>query len=117
MTQYLMSVYHPEDRAVEPADMEKVYRDVDALNVEIRAAGAFVFGGGLHQSSTATVMRVKDGDVLTTDGPFAEAVEHIGGFWVIQADYLDSALEWGRKAALACLVPIEVRPFQDEPAG
>ena len=114
MKQYLLSVYHPEGDALPPADMEKVMRDVDALNDELKAAGAWVFAGGLHPSSTATVLRLENGEVLVTDGPFAEGKEHIGGFWVIKAPHLDSALEWGRKATRACIVPIEVRPFQDE---
>ncbi len=117
MKQYLLSVYHPEDEAAQPPDMEKVMRDVDALNDEIRTAGAWVFAGGLHASSTATVVRLQDGEVLTTDGPFAEGKEHVGGFWVIKVPDLDSALEWGRKATRACQVPIEVRPFQDETEG
>jgi hypothetical protein len=116
MKQYLLSVYHPEGEGdgPPPEAMDKVGRDVDALNQELMTAGAWVFAGGLHPSSTATVVRLQDGDVLTTDGPFAEGKEHIGGFWVIKAPDLDSALEWGRKATRACLVPIEVRPFQDE---
>ena len=114
MKQYLLNVYHPEYREFAPEVRDQVGREVDALNEEIRAGGAWVFAGGLHNSSTATVLRVQDGEVLTTDGPFAEGKEHIGGFWVIQAADLDSALEWGRKATRACQVPIEVRPFQDE---
>jgi hypothetical protein len=114
MKQYLMSVYHPEDRTLPPEEIEKIMADVDALNVELRSAGAWVFAGGLHQSSTATVLRVAGDDVLVTDGPFAEGKEHIGGFWVIKAADLDAALGWGRKATQACRVPIEVRPFQDE---
>lgn len=114
MKQYLISVYHPEYETFPPELMEKVMRDVDALNEEIQAAGAWVFAGGLHPSSTATTLRVKDDEILMTDGPFAEGKEHIGGFWVIKAPDLDAALEWGRKATRACAVPIEVRPFQDE---
>jgi hypothetical protein len=117
MKQYLLSVYHPEDWVPEPDVMEQIYKDVDTVNQEMQAAGAWVFGGGLHPSSTATVVRLQGGDVLTTDGPFAEGKEHIGGFWVIKAADLDAALEWGRKATRACRVPIEVRPFQDEPEG
>jgi hypothetical protein len=115
MTQYLLSVYHPEELTFPPEQLEKVYADVDALNSEIKAAGAWVFGGGLHPSSTATVVQLRDGDVLTTDGPFTEGKEHVGGFWIIEAPDLDAALEWGRKATQACIVPVEVRPFQDEP--
>jgi hypothetical protein len=116
MKQYLLSVYHPEgeEDAPTPEVMDQVGRDVNALNEELMAAGVWVFAGGLYPSSTATVVRLKDGDVLTTDGPFTEGKEHIGGFWVIKAPDLDSALEWGRKATRACTVPIEVRPFQDE---
>jgi hypothetical protein len=117
MKQYLLSVYHPEYQEFAPEVMDQIGRDVDALNAEIRTAGAWVFAGGLHPSSTATVLRVKDGEVLTTDGPFAESKEQVGGFWVIQAPDLDSALEWGRKATRACAVPIEVRPFADEAEG
>jgi hypothetical protein len=114
MKQYLLSVYHPEYQEIAPDQMDQIGRDVDALNGELKASGAWVFAGGLHPSSTATVLRVKEGEVLTTDGPFAEGKEHIGGFWVITAADLDSALEWGRKATQACAVPIEVRPFHDE---
>jgi hypothetical protein len=116
MKQYLLSVYHPEGDPLEPELLEPIMRDVEALNDELRAAGAWVFAGGLHPSSTATVVRAKDGEVLTTDGPFVEGNEHIGGFWVIKAPDLDSALAWGRKATKACTVPIEVRPFQEEAA-
>ena len=89
-------------------------RDLDALNQEMKAAGAWVFAGGLHPPSTATVVRVTDGEVLMTDGPYAEGKEHIGGFTIIKAPDLDAALEWGRKLARATTLPIEVRPFQDE---
>src|SRR6266542_1616342 len=114
MKQYLLSVYHPEGGTPPPDELDAIGRDVDALNEEIRAAGAWVFAGGLHPSSTATVLRVENGEVLTTDGPFAEGKEHIGGVWVIKTPDLDAALEWGRKATRACAVPIEVRPFHDE---
>ena len=75
------------------------------------------FNGGLHPSSTATVVRLQNGDVLTTDGPFAEGKEHVGGFLIITAPDLDSALEWGREATRATTLPIEVRPFQDQGDG
>ena len=114
MKQYLLSVYSTEGSIPEPEAIEKIYADVDALNAEIQQAGAWVFAGGLHPSSTATVVRVEGGDVLITDGPFVEGKEHVGGFWVIEAPDLDSALEWGRKATRACTAPVEVRPFQDE---
>jgi hypothetical protein len=114
MKQYLLSVYHPESDPPEPEVMEKITADVAALNTELQQTGAWVFAGGLHPSSTATVVRVEGGDVLITDGPFVEGKEHIGGFWVIRAPDLDAALEWGRKATRACTVPIEVRPLREE---
>jgi hypothetical protein len=117
MKQYLLSVYHPEGGQPAPDVLQEIMRDVDAVNAELRQAGAWVFAGGLYPSSTATVLRGEGDDVLITDGPFVEGKEHIGGFWVIKAPDLDSALEWGRKATRACRVPIEVRPFQDEAEG
>jgi hypothetical protein len=114
MKQYLLSVIQPDGDPPAPEVLEKVMRDVDALNQELKAAGAWVFAGGLHPPSTATVVRIQDGEVLTTDGPYAEGKEHIGGFTIIKAPDLDAALEWGGKAARATTLPIEVRPFQDE---
>ncbi len=117
MTQYLLSVYMVKGEPM-PADdvMAKLYADVDAVNDEIRKAGAWVFAGGLHPADTATVVRVENGDVTTTDGPFAETKEQLGGFWIIEAADLDAALAWAAKATVACQAPVEVRPFQDEPA-
>ena len=119
MKQYMLSVYHPEigPDTPPPENIEEIMRDVEAVNQELRAAGAWVFAGGLHPSSTATVVRLEGGEVLSTDGPFVEGKEHIGGFWVIKAPDLDVALEWGRKATRACRVPIEVRPLQEEAEG
>jgi hypothetical protein len=114
MKQYLLSIYQPDGDRPAPEVLEKVMRDVDALIQEAKSAGAWVFNGGLHAPSTATVVRIQDGEALMTDGPFAEGKEHIGGFLVIKTADLDSALEWGRKAARAITLPIEVRPFQDE---
>jgi hypothetical protein len=74
-----------------------------------------VFAGGLHPADTATVVRVKDGDVVTIDGPYAETKEQVGGFWIIEAPDLDAALAFARRATVACRGPIEVRPFHDEP--
>ena len=115
MKQYLLSVYHPEIAAdaPPPENIEEIMRDVEELNNELRAADAWVFAGGLHPSSTATVVRLEGDEVLTTDGPFAEGKEHIGGFWIIQAADLDAALGWARKGAAACRLPVEVRPMVD----
>ncbi len=117
MTQYLLSVYQPDRPIPAPEVLENISRELDALNQELKAAGAWVFAGGLHPPSTATVVRLQDGDVLMTDGPFAEGKEHLGGFTIITAPDLDSALEWGRRLARATTLPIEVRPFQDGTKG
>jgi hypothetical protein len=115
MTQYLLSIYQPDGAEPPPPEfLGPIMRDVTALRQEMIAAGAWVFAGGLHPPSTATVVRLKGGDVLTTDGPYVEGKEHIGGFTVIKAPDLDAALEWGRKLARATTLPIEVRPFQEE---
>ncbi len=115
MPEYLMAVHTVEGEVPSPEVMEQAYKDVDTFNAELRAAGAWVFAGGLHPADTATVVRVEDGDVLTTDGPFAETKEQLGGFWVINVADLDAALAWAAKAAAACKAPVEVRPFQEEP--
>jgi hypothetical protein len=111
---YLLSVYQPDGDPPPPEALGPVMRDVEALRQEMKSAGVWVFAGGLHPSSTATVVRPQDGEALMTDGPFAEGKEHIGGIIVIKAPDLDAALEWGRKAARATTLPIEVRPFRDE---
>ena len=117
MKQYMLAVHYVEGQAAPSQEvMEETYRDGEAGNVQLREAGAWVFAGGLHPASSATVVRMRDGEVLTTDGPFAETKEQLGGFWVIQAADLDAALAWSAKAAEACRGPVEVRPFQDIPA-
>ena len=118
MNQYMLSVHGVEGEAPPaPEVMQEMFAAVDKLNAEMQAEGAWVFGGGLHPPATATVVRVQDGDVLTTDGPFAEAKEQLGGFWVIKAADLDAALAWAAKATVACQSPVEVRPFQEDSEG
>jgi hypothetical protein len=116
MKQYLLSIYQPDGEP--PADVQerlpKVMEDVDALIRDMKTAGVWVFNGGLHPPTTATVLELKNGDILTTDGPYTEGKEHIGGFVVIKAPDLDAALEWGRRTAGVITLPIEVRPFQEE---
>jgi hypothetical protein len=112
MAHYLLSVYTPADGTPPaPEELDAIMKEVAAYNQELRDAGAWVFSGGLEAPDTATVLRLEDGDVLTTDGPFAEAKEYLGGFDVIDVPDLDAALEWGRKAARVIGLPIEVRPF------
>jgi hypothetical protein len=111
MPQYLVAIYHPDgyDGSLEGEAME---RDIDVLNEEMIAAGARLFAGGLSAASSAKSLRAQpNGKVLITDGPYLETKEHVGGFWILEAANMDEALEWGRKAAVACRAPVEVRAF------
>ena len=115
MTQYLLSVHMVEgDPIPSEEEIQQAYKDVDAFNEKVKAQGQWVFGGGLHPADTATVVRVRDGEVMTTDGPFAETKEQLGGFWVLELPDLDAALAVAAKASAACKAPVEVRPYQSE---
>jgi hypothetical protein len=117
MTQYLLSAHSVEGKAREPMtdeEMKQLYMRVLALEEEMKSAGAWVFGGRLHQPDTATVVRVSEGEVMTTDGPFAESKEHLGGFYIIEAEDLDAAISWASKTADCVKTAIEVRPFWDQ---
>lgn len=111
MTQYLVTIHHPDDYDPSVED-EAMSHDIDVLNDEMIAAGVRIFVGGLHSASSARSLRAQpDGEVLITEGPYLETKEHVGGLWVLEAADLDEALSWGRKAAIACRAPVEVRPF------
>jgi hypothetical protein len=109
---YLLSFYQPTGGEPDPELLERVMADLGTVNDDLRAAGKWVFGGGLHAPDTATVLRLKGGDVAATDGPFSEGKEHLGGITIIEADDLDEALGWAGRIARATTLPIEVRPFQ-----
>jgi hypothetical protein len=115
MKQYLLSIYQPDTDPPPPDVLEKIMDDVRAVERELRDAGAWVFSGGLHAPSTATVLNPRADALPMTDGPYVEGKEHIGGLTIIQASSLDEALAWGRKLADATTLPIEVRPFRDDP--
>lgn len=118
MSRYLLSIYQPDGDPPPPEILDPIMARISAFQQELQDAGAWVFAGGLHAPSTATVLRQQDGDVLVTDGPYLEGKEHIGGFTIIDVPDLDAALAWGRKYAAAIeLLPIEVRPFYDEAGG
>jgi hypothetical protein len=111
MTQYLIAIHHPDDYDPSLED-EAMMEEIHALNREMIAAGVRIFVGGLRPASSAKSLRAQpDGKALITDGPYLETKEHMGGFWVLEAADLDEALAWGRKAAVACRAPVEVRPF------
>jgi hypothetical protein len=111
MTQYLVAIHHPDDYDPSVED-EAMHRDIDVLNDEMVAAGVRIFVGGLQSVRRARSLRARgDGEILITDGPYLETKEHVGGFWVLEAASLEEALAWGRKAAVACRAPVEVRPF------
>ncbi len=112
MTRYLVAIHHPDDYDPAVAEDAAMDCDIDVLNEAMKAAGVRVFVGGLQPAGRAKSLRLQPGGKLhVTDGPYLEAKEHVGGFWVLECADLDAALEWGRKAALACRAPVEVRPF------
>ena len=116
MSQYLLSTYAEEGEATgaprTPEEMQTFMGRVIALEAEMEASGTFVFGGALHGPDATTVLRVDDGAVVMTDGPFIESKEHIAGFYIINAEDLDAALAWAGKVVDAINHPIEVRPFR-----
>jgi hypothetical protein len=113
MTQYLLSMYQPEGPVPAPEVLAEIMAQLDVVKGELAAAGAWVFAGGLCPPDTATVLRSSEGGLLTTDGPFAEGKEHLGGFTIITAPDLDVALGWARRQAEITGLPVEVRPFAD----
>lgn len=105
---YLVAIHHPDgyDGSLED---EAMRRDIDELNEEMVEAGVRVFAGGLHPANSAKSLRTQDGAVAIADGPYLPGSEHVGGFWVLECATMDEALEWGRKAVVACRAPVEVR--------
>jgi hypothetical protein len=112
----MLAVHSVEGDGREPLTSEEMahnWRELQLVEAEMQSKRAWVFSGRLHDPTTATVVRVANGEILTTDGPFAEAREHLGGFYMIEADDLDAALGWAAKVTRCIGVPIEVRPFAD----
>ena len=109
---FIVAIHHPDDYNPAVAEDKAMHNDIDALNEEMVAAGVRLFVGGLHSALNAKSLRASsEGKVLITDGPYLETKEHIGGFWVLETASMEEALEWGRKAVLACRAPVEVRQF------
>jgi hypothetical protein len=112
MNQYLLNVIQPSGNTQPlPGALAAIMKDVTEVRDAMKAEGAWVFSGGLHPASASTVVRVKEDDVLMTDGPFAEGREQIGGLTIVNAPDLDAALRWAVRLAKATTLPIEVRPF------
>jgi hypothetical protein len=114
MAQYLLSVHPVDDEgreAMTEAQMQESWQRISRLEDEMKSTGTFLFSGRLHEPHTATVVRMEDGKLVTTDGPFVESKEHLGGFYIIEAADLDAALNWGSKVTACINAPIEVRPF------
>jgi len=116
MTQYMLSVIHTEEGPYFPEDLDiqEVTAKVDAFNKDLQESGSWLFGGGFEPTSSATVVDATGTDVVVTDGPYAEAKEQLGGFWIIEAPDLDAALDISKRASAACMGAVEVRPFQAE---
>jgi hypothetical protein len=113
MKQYAICVYQPDGAPPAPEVLDPIMEKVGKWRAELEAAGAWVFTGGLEPPSTSTVLRVKDGQVMLTDGPFTEGKEYMGGFTIIEVADLDEALKWSREFAEITGLPLEVRPVYD----
>jgi hypothetical protein len=115
MTRYLFSIQQP-DSPPSPevaARLPQMSRDLEVIMSDLQRAGAWVFNGGLHPPSTATVLRLDNGEIIMTDGPYAEGKEHIGGLIIVEVSDLDVALGWARRFTEVIGLPVEVRPFAD----
>jgi len=114
MPHYLLTVVEPSTGpGLAPGRLQEIQADVETVHREMADVGVWVFGGGLHPTTTATTLRPGEGGLLVTDGPLIEGPEHVGGFSIIDVPGLDSALAWGRTLVGASTIPIEVRPFYD----
>jgi hypothetical protein len=117
MTRYLLTIQQPDAPPPADIDMDEVMRRVGELIEDAKQRGAWVFNGGLHPPHAATVVRRHEGELVITDGPYAEGKEHIGGLLIVDAPDLDAVLKWAERTVEILGLPIEVRPFQDEPPG
>jgi hypothetical protein len=114
----MLSVWYPADAAPPaPDELAQITRDVETIHQRLQDEGSWVFGGGLHDPTTATVVTTRGGRAVTTDGPFVETKEMLGGFSVIEVEDLDAALRWAERLSEATTCPIEVRPFQPDQTG
>jgi hypothetical protein len=117
MPRYLFAIEQPDGPPPADIDLDAIMGELDALIAEAKARGAWVFNGGLLPPHSATVVRVHDGELVITDGPYVEAKEHIGGVLIVETADLDGALSWARRMAQIIGLPIEIRPFHDDAPG
>lgn len=123
MPQYFLTI--PHDTAdeptmesmqeMDPAELEAVMAAVDAFNTALNEAGAFVHAGGLHPPSTAVTVDATGPEVKRTPGPFVDATEYVGGFWIISAPDEQAAVGWAEQCSAALRSRIEVRALQEAP--
>jgi hypothetical protein len=116
--QYLLLIFDDERVWGDMSEEErgKLYSEYGTFSTELRESGAYVAADQLQPSTTATLVQVRDGDTLTTDGPFAETKEQLGGYFLIDVESLDEAIEWAAKIPSARKGTIEVRPVVQVPA-
>lgn len=108
---YLVAIHHPDTFTPSMEDQSTI-EAIDKLNDEMIAAGVRVVALGLKPVQEAKSLKAQaDGSVMVTDGPYLETKEHMGGFWILEVANEAEALEWGRKAVIACRTPVEVRAF------
>jgi hypothetical protein len=114
MTHYMLAVHSGNDtgrETVSPEAMQESWKRIQAIEEDLKTSGAWLFSGRLHGADSATVVRALEGEILTTDGPYVESKEHLGGFYIIAAEDLDHALGWASRVSAAINMPIEVRTF------
>jgi hypothetical protein len=112
MPKFLVAIHHPEGYDASVSEDQAMGKAIDDLNDEMVAAGIRIFVGGMHPPSSARTLRLqRGGEILVTEGLCLGTREYVGGFWVLEVADLDEAMDWGRKAVVACRAPVEVRPF------
>jgi len=118
VTKYLLAVHTANDRPPHPMsdeEMRQGFEQVAAIERDMNAANALLFSGRLLEPAQARVVRGAKARLKTTDGPYIETKEHLGGFYIIEARDMDEALAWASRVTAAINSPIEVRPFADDP--
>ena len=111
MNDYQLNIYQPDGPPPPAERLARIMKDVTAVVDDAKAKGVCIYNGGLTAPGSATTVRLRDDELVLTDGPFAESKEHIGGMVIIRVADLDAALEWAGRLSRATTLPIEVRAF------